>query len=392
MPAIVPSRSGFLTPPEERTRLDSHFGSPETEALSRAGRFDSLPRSVSSKGSEEWVRSVPSGGMGTLKRSSTVPSDGGEGGLGGMRASAGIGSGRPGKGSLKRMFSSVPSPSHLRRSMSFASSMSAISSAATRVASGAMTPIRRRRHRRYRSNGDDLEDSLGDDGWGTADWGGGGGGGANGLEIDGMDKGGGSFTGPNSQSFEVSPHETGALSSEGSPKHARKGMVRQPPSGVMADAASLIKEQQQQQSHAGVAAGPRLRSRSASPNMASASSTEDDGSRTSSLSGVPGGVSSANRRKLSANWRRRHQVASAATSRRSPPLPEQRSTEDGIEEAGPVPWAWGVALPLGTDEGRGGDDGGNLSVRNRQAGEVNVPSRRGSDENGRPPSHDGENY
>ncbi|CAM9391583.1 unnamed protein product [Ectocarpus sp. 13 AM-2016] len=52
------------------------------------------------------------------------------------------------KRGFKRMLHGVPSPSHFRRSMSFQGSMSAISSAANRVATGAMTPIRRRRERR----------------------------------------------------------------------------------------------------------------------------------------------------------------------------------------------------------------------------------------------------
>ncbi|CAM9629562.1 unnamed protein product, partial [Scytosiphon promiscuus] len=61
----------------------------------------------------------------------------------------------PSKGAIrrgfKRMLQGVPSPSHFRRSMSFQGSLSAISNAANRVATGAMTPIRRRRHRRENS-------------------------------------------------------------------------------------------------------------------------------------------------------------------------------------------------------------------------------------------------
>lgn len=74
---------------------------------------------------------------------------GGEAGNGGKSAG--------GINGLKRIFSSVPSPSHFRRSMSFA----AISNAASRVAAGAMTPIRRRRHRRSASQGADVIDVSG---------------------------------------------------------------------------------------------------------------------------------------------------------------------------------------------------------------------------------------
>lgn len=63
--------------------------------------------------------------------------------------------GDPSRGSFKRgfkrMLQGVPSPSHFRRSMSFSGPMSAISNAANRVATGAMTPIRIARHRRQES-------------------------------------------------------------------------------------------------------------------------------------------------------------------------------------------------------------------------------------------------
>lgn len=80
----------------------------------------------------------------------------------GTAAGAGREAGNGGKSAggingLKRIFSSVPSPSHFRRSMSFA----AISNAASRVAAGAMTPIRRRRHRRSASQGADVIDVSG---------------------------------------------------------------------------------------------------------------------------------------------------------------------------------------------------------------------------------------
>ena len=74
------------------------------------------------------------------------------------------GGGDAGKGGFKRgfkrMLQGVPSPSHFRRSMSFQGSVSAISNAANRVATGAMTPIRRRRHRREGSR-DSSEGSVG---------------------------------------------------------------------------------------------------------------------------------------------------------------------------------------------------------------------------------------
>lgn len=81
---------------------------------------------------------------------------------GGMATGAGREAGSGGRSAggingLKRIFSSVPSPSHFRRSMSFA----AISNAASRVAAGAMTPIRRRRHRRSASQGADVIDVSG---------------------------------------------------------------------------------------------------------------------------------------------------------------------------------------------------------------------------------------
>ncbi|CAM9526586.1 unnamed protein product, partial [Pylaiella littoralis] len=62
------------------------------------------------------------------------------------------------KRGFKRVLQGVPSPSHFHRSMSFSGSMSAISSAANRVASGAMTPIRLARHRR-RENRENSEGS-----------------------------------------------------------------------------------------------------------------------------------------------------------------------------------------------------------------------------------------
>ncbi|CAN0503191.1 unnamed protein product, partial [Ectocarpus sp. 12 AP-2014] len=73
-------------------------------------------------------------------------------GTGGTTGGGGGGDGEGSRGGFKRgfkrMLHGVPSPSHFRRSMSFQGSMSAISSAANRVATGAMTPIRRRRERR----------------------------------------------------------------------------------------------------------------------------------------------------------------------------------------------------------------------------------------------------
>lgn len=71
----------------------------------------------------------------------------GSGNVGGKkRGDAGSGTSR------RRIFSNVPSPSHLRRTVSFASSFSAITRSASRMANGMMTPVRRRRHQREGSD------------------------------------------------------------------------------------------------------------------------------------------------------------------------------------------------------------------------------------------------
>ncbi|CAN0222140.1 unnamed protein product [Ectocarpus sp. 8 AP-2014] len=118
-----PDASAFLTPRQPAAGM-LPFGSPDD----RGSNF------LEGSNNDETGENLD--GTGGTTGGGGGGGGGGDGGRGGF------------KRGFKRMLHGVPSPSHFRRSMSLQGSLSAISSAANRVATGAMTPIRRRRERR----------------------------------------------------------------------------------------------------------------------------------------------------------------------------------------------------------------------------------------------------
>ncbi|CBJ34080.1 hypothetical protein Esi_0950_0001 [Ectocarpus siliculosus] len=120
-----PDASAFLTPRRQPAAGMLPFGSPDD----RGSNFFE-------------------GGDGHDETGENLDGTGGTTGGGGGGGGGGDGGKGGFKRGFKRMLHGVPSPSHFRRSMSFQGSLTAISSAANRVATGAMTPIRRRRERR----------------------------------------------------------------------------------------------------------------------------------------------------------------------------------------------------------------------------------------------------
>lgn len=137
---------GFLTPDQRSPELSRDAGArTRVPALWSSRSFSRLIRGGIGTRSRDWTGGLDSTGNSTT--SGTARS------LSSIAGSGAAGQDTPAKGSRSRVFASIPSPSHLRRSMSFAGSISAISRSASRVATGMMTPVRRRRQRREEMNG-----------------------------------------------------------------------------------------------------------------------------------------------------------------------------------------------------------------------------------------------
>lgn len=145
---------GFATPDranseidEARGRVTTMWSSKSFPALVRGG--SSIVNSRDVHGSRVLDRRGCSSNNGVNNEVTPCPKS--------ASGSGAAGQNTPNRPSRKRLFSSMPSPSHLRRSLSFAGSISAISSAASRVAIGVMTPVRRRKQRREdRNSTEDL--------------------------------------------------------------------------------------------------------------------------------------------------------------------------------------------------------------------------------------------
>lgn len=374
MRAMTPPHvTDFLTPRSSASGFGAAFASPERAgASSRAAKANSLPRAASTGGGgDPWIRDIGESAHGARRVAGGGAGGGGGGGGGGGDGAGGKG----GKRAFKRMFSGVPSPSHFRRSLSFAGSISVISSAATRVAAGAMTPIRRRRHhRRDGSYGDDsMESSLRGDSRG-------GGGGGSRSRLGSRDSTGGRSS-RGSNGFEDSPNQTGFLSPEDSPPRTRKGLaVPAAQAPGMVEAAARVKQSEKRKKTSGgekesiFAAAKRKDGSGGGGGAAESSSAKSGSGRVFSSGG--GGQSSGRRRGKASERRRQLQAA----QRRSPRVSEQNSNSKGTD--GLAVWSWGRATQLA--EGGGGEN------RPQERAEPVAATGRREEDSGRPPSHDGE--
>lgn len=347
------------------------FDSPDLDGSVRTSKATSLPR-----GSDD---GAVRGREWNLKGDALADAGNGSDAAEATAEAGGSGSGKTRSGGFKRMFSSVPSPSHLRRSMSLSSSFSALTSAATRVANGAMTPIRRRRRRRDGSHaGDGFVDGSGrSDGRATD-----GGGGSSGRRSRlGGTHGGIARACTDHEGIE-SPDHTGVLSPEDdcSPPCARRD-----------DAAALAG----QATVTNGSAASATRSEDAKkPGGEGGRSKEKAGSGSGVAASSEGGVMGAtpvNRRRSKTADRRRQQSAFTRRSR-SPPVPGDSSPDDEPSKAtvedieSLTKWSWGA-----TPEPTEGIGGGGQRANQGEGGRVGGGSGAKREEsNGRPPSHDGE--
>lgn len=347
------------------------FDSPDLDGSVRTSKATSLPRGVEdgvARGREWDLRVDALADVGNGSDAAEAAAEAG-----------GAGAGKTRSGGFKRMFSSVPSPSHLRRSMSLASSFSAFTSAATRVANGAMTPIRRRRRRRDGSHaGDSYVDGSGRSDGRATDGGGGSGGRRSRL---GSTDGAIAHACTDHEGIE-SPDRTGVLSPEDDcspPRTKRVGAA------AAAGQAKVTND----------SAASATRSEDANkPGGEGGRSKEKAGSvsgvAVSSESGVMGATPETRRRSKTAD-RRRQQSARARRSR-SPPIPGDSSPDDEPSKATAeeleslTKWSWGA-----TPEPTEGIGGGGQRANQGEGGRVGGGSGAKREEsNGRPPSHDGE--
>ena len=341
----------------------------------------------------------------------TSGSGGADGGADGPAGKGGF------KRGFKRMLHGVPSPSHFRRSMSFQGSVSAISNAANRVATGAMTPIRRRRHRREGSR-DSFEGSAGVVAGEKPSRGGrSGGSSAHRSSRSSVDVTGTAGPAENGRS---STAKVDAVLAPGAKKHKRGKTA---PAGAggggggeAPGSASQLSWSSSDQS-GGRSSGKVSSSRCREKGSSSSRSREKRSSGKSRERSSRGGEKSSSRRdkdRSSAESRQHRHSASISSSTVSVEGGGQRldasavpGAKSGGADAPLVAWSWGspeapqerdgVAGGAGDAEGDARARHGQQSRRGERAertdgGRTSGATRQADVSSGRPPSHDGNTF